>query len=91
MRAGNDLPLVLHALYFLSMGTGGPLVENGARQTMARLPPRLGRAVHLQRDLRGMDQPGTTLPAARRGLVPGPGPGPTQTGLKLLQCTVFSR
>ncbi len=29
--------------------------------------PRLGCAAHLQRDLRGMGQPSTTLPAARRG------------------------
>jgi hypothetical protein len=36
-----------------SVGTGGPPVGYGTRQTTARSPPQLGRAAHLQRDPRG--------------------------------------
>jgi hypothetical protein len=32
------------------MGTGGPSVGYGTRQTTARSPPRLGCAAHLQQD-----------------------------------------
>ena len=35
------------------VGTGGPPVGYGSRQTTARSPPQLGRAAHLQRDPRG--------------------------------------
>jgi hypothetical protein len=50
MRGPNQRSKARKAKARNDVGTGGPPVGYGTRQTTARSPPRLGRAAYLQRD-----------------------------------------